>query len=60
QISKFLADLDPNIPYTLLAFYPQYMLYDLPTTRSKHAHECYERAKRYLRNVRIGNVQLLS
>jgi len=60
QIAKFLAELDPNIPYTLLAFYPQYMLYDLPTTRSKHAYECYEVAKKYLRSVRIGNVHLLS
>ena len=60
QISKFIAELDPNIPYTLLAFYPQYMLYDLPTTRSKHAYECYNTAKRYLKNVRIGNIHLLS
>lgn len=60
NIAKFIAEIDPNIPYTLLAFYPQYVMDDLPTTSRKQAYECYETAKKYLKNVRIGNVHLLS
>ncbi len=60
QIAEFIASIDPRIPYTLLAFYPQYLMNDLPTTSRKHAYECYETAKKHLKNVRIGNVHLLS
>ncbi|MEM1550742.1 MAG: radical SAM protein [Candidatus Bathyarchaeia archaeon] len=60
DIAKFIAEIDPRIPYTLLAFYPQYILDDLPTTSRKQAYECYKVSKKYLKNVRIGNVHLLS
>jgi len=60
NIAKFIADIDPRIPYTLLAFYPQYIMDDLPTTSRKQAYECYEIAEKYLKNVRIGNIHLLS
>ncbi|RLG68376.1 MAG: hypothetical protein DRO11_09150, partial [Methanobacteriota archaeon] len=60
NIAKRLAELDPGIPYSLLAFYPHYMMRDLPTTPRRLAEECYERARTYLENVRIGNVHLLS
>lgn len=59
EIARFISDIDPNIPYTLLAFYPQYVMNDLPTTSRKQAYECYNIAKRYLRNVKLGNVHLL-
>ena len=60
QIAEFIASIDPRIPYALLAFYPQYFMDDLPTTSRKHAYECYETAKKYLKNVQIGNIHLLS
>ncbi|MGQ9566370.1 MAG: radical SAM protein [Candidatus Bathyarchaeales archaeon] len=60
KIAKFIAKINPEIPYTLLAFYPQYVMNDLPTTNRKQATECLETAKRYLTNVRIGNMHLLS
>jgi len=59
-IAKFISQLDLQIPYTLLAFYPQYVLTDLPTTSREQAEKCCQTAKRYLKNVRIGNVNLLS
>jgi pyruvate formate lyase activating enzyme len=59
-IAKFISELDSQIPYALLAFYPQYMLNDLPPTRREHAEKCYRTAKRHLKNVRIGNANLLS
>ncbi|MFQ6067973.1 MAG: radical SAM protein [Candidatus Bathyarchaeia archaeon] len=60
SIAKFISEINPQIPYTLLAFYPTYLLNDLPTTSKKHAYDCYNIAKKYLENVRIGNIHLLS
>ncbi|MEM3013024.1 MAG: radical SAM protein [Candidatus Bathyarchaeia archaeon] len=59
NISKFIASVDPNIPYTLLAYYPQYMMKDLPTTCRKQAQETLKAAKKHLKNVNIGNINLL-
>lgn len=60
NIAHFVADIDPQIPFTLLAFHPHYKMDDLPTTSRKQAYECYRAAKRYLEKVRIGNIYLLS
>lgn len=60
KIAQFIAKLDPNIPYSLLAFYPCFYLSDLPTTSQRHAQVCLEQAKiAGLKNVRIGNQHLL-
>lgn len=60
NIARFIAEIDPDIPYTLLAFYPQYVMDDLPTTSWRQARECYDVAKKYLKKIRIGNIHLLS
>lgn len=61
SIAKFIADLNPKIPYSLLAFYPQFYLNDLPTTARSHALRCREVAlDAGLANVHIGNVHLLA
>lgn len=61
QIAKFIAESDPNIPYSLLAFYPQFYMSDFPTTSRRHAEECSKIAKKAgLKQVRIGNIHLLS
>lgn len=60
QIAKFISELNPEIPYRLLAFHPEFYMYDLPTTPKKLAMECYKVAKKYLKNVTLGNVFLLS
>jgi len=60
NIAKFIAEVNPQIPYTLLAFFPAYILNDLPTTNRKNANNCYDIARKYLDNVRIGNIHLLS
>jgi len=60
NIARFIADLNPDIPYSLLAFYPQFYMNDLPTTSRKHAEECLKVARKAgLQNVRLGNVHLL-
>lgn len=60
ELASFIADIDPQIPYTLLAFCPKYVMSDLPTTSRDMAYKCYETAKKHLKNVRIGNIHLLS
>lgn len=60
-IARFIASLNPEIPYSLLAFYPNFYMHDLPTTSKNHAQKCLEIARREgLKNVRIGNLHLLS
>jgi len=59
NIASFISQVDPNIPYTLLAFYPCYVMNDLPRTSQKQAMECYKSAAKHLKNVRIGNAHLI-
>jgi len=60
EIARFISALNPDIPYSLLAFYPQFYLNDLPTTSRSHALRCQEAAKRAgLSSVHIGNLHLL-
>ena len=60
NIAAFIAALDPDIPYALLAFHPHFMMNDLPATSRRHAQECLEAAKAQgLRRVRVGNLHLL-
>ncbi|OEU64709.1 MAG: pyruvate formate lyase-activating protein [Desulfobacterales bacterium PC51MH44] len=61
KIAGFISSLNPEIPYSLLAFYPQFYLNDLPTTSRSHALSCKEAAEKTgLRNVHVGNVHLLA
>jgi pyruvate formate lyase activating enzyme len=59
-ISNYLADIDPTIPYSLLAFHPAYMMNDLSTTSWSQAEACIKAARGAgMENVRIGNEWLL-
>ena len=60
RIAAFISSLDPDIPYALLAFHPQFMMDDLPPTSQRHAQECLAEAKAQgLQRVRLGNTHLL-
>ena len=59
-IAKFISDIDPDIPYSLLVFYPAFHMRDLPITPRKQVENCYKVAKKYLNRVNIGNRHLLS
>lgn len=60
-IAHFIASLNHNIPYSLLAFYPHFLMNDLPTTCKDHAYAALEIAREEgLNNVHIGNIHLLS
>jgi len=60
RIASFIASLNPEIPYSLLGFHPQFFMSDLPATSRRVAYECLEAAKEAgVKRVRIGNLHLL-
>ncbi len=44
-IAKFISELDPEIPYSLLVFHPDFRMKDLPITRIKQVEKAYSIAK---------------
>ena len=59
-IARFIAALNPDIPYSLLAFYPQFYLPDLPVTPRDFALKARQTAlEAGLQQVNLGNVHLL-
>lgn len=60
HLASFIAGCDPQIPYTLLAFAPQFRMEDFPTTSRKQAEECLQAARDAgLDRVHLGNPHLL-
>lgn len=60
-IARFIADVNPDIPYALLGFAPNFYVPDLPCTSVGHAEAALAASRAAgLTNVRIGNRQLLS
>ncbi|RLI23909.1 MAG: radical SAM protein [Candidatus Hecatellales archaeon] len=59
-IARFLAELDRDIPYSLLVFHPDFEMADLPVTPRSQVEKCYQAARRHLNRVNIGNLHLLS
>ncbi|MBI3669750.1 MAG: radical SAM protein, partial [Acidobacteria bacterium] len=61
RIARFIAELNPAIPYALLGFAPHFYMADLPHTSLRHAQAAEAAARAAgLTNVRIGNRYLLS
>jgi pyruvate formate lyase activating enzyme len=59
-IARFVADLNPDIPYSLLAFHPQFRMADLPVTPRPLANRCLAAARQAgLKRVFLGNEHLL-
>ncbi|NWF54879.1 MAG: radical SAM protein [Syntrophaceae bacterium] len=60
SIARFIAAINPEIPYSLLAFYPHFFMSDLPLIHKAAAQESLKVAqKEGVRNARIGNIHLL-
>jgi pyruvate formate lyase activating enzyme len=60
KIARFIASVNTDVPYSLLAFYPHFYMSDMPLTSRRLAEECREAAlEAGLKRVRIGNVHLL-
>ncbi len=59
-LARYIASLDPGLPYSLLAFHPQFYLHDLPVTSRDDAEEALAAARAAgLTRVQIGNRHLL-
>ena len=60
KIATFIASINPDIPYKLLAFAPSFYMSDMPFTSIAHAYEAEQAALQAgLYNVRLGNRHLL-
>jgi pyruvate formate lyase activating enzyme len=60
KLAGFIASINPNIPYALLGFAPNFYMHDLPCTSISHARLAEEAALAAgLLNVRLGNRHLL-
>ncbi len=60
NIAKFIAKLNPQIPYSLLIFHGDFTMRDLPPTPLEQAIRCYKAAKEAgLKSVHVGNLHLL-
>jgi pyruvate formate lyase activating enzyme len=60
NMARFIASVNQDIPYTLLAFYPNFYMKDLPPVSRTEACELMKIAREEgLKNVRIGNLHLL-
>jgi pyruvate formate lyase activating enzyme len=61
RMADFIARLNPDIPYALLGFAPNFYLPDLPCTSVRHAEAALAAARAAgLTNVRISNRHLLA
>jgi pyruvate formate lyase activating enzyme len=59
-LARFIASLNPDIPYSLLAFYPQFYLNDLPVTSRDFALQARQVAlDAGVKQVNLGNLHLL-
>lgn len=59
-IARFIAGLNPEIPYSLLAFHPHFLMPDLPPTSRRHAERANDAAlSQGLTRVKVGNLHLL-
>ena len=60
SLARFIASINPEIPYSLLAFYPHFYMSDLPFLSRSTAEKCLRAAREEgVRNVRLGNIHLL-
>lgn len=57
RIASLLASVDPEIPFTILAFFPEYQLVNTPSPNLKQMLGAYDATKSAgLKQVRLGNL----
>ncbi len=61
KIAKLIADVDKSIPFTILAFFPEYKLRDVrPPTLHEMIAAYYVAKNNGLENVKLGNVSVFA
>ena len=60
RIAATLAAVDPDIPFTILAFFPAYQMRDVPSPSLVQLIEAFQAARAAgLRRIKLGNVHLV-
>jgi pyruvate formate lyase activating enzyme len=61
KIAQLIFDVDPEIPYALLAFFPEYQMKRYKSPKASEMIEAYMAIKAVgLRNVRLGNTGIFA
>jgi len=61
KIAQLIFDVDPEIPYTLLAFFPEYQMKRYKSPKASEMIEAYMAVKAVgLRNVKLGNTGIFA
>jgi pyruvate-formate lyase-activating enzyme len=59
KIAQDLSGVDPTIPFTILAFFPEHQMKDFRRPNTKEIVEAYTKVKSAgLKNIRLGNLGL--
>jgi pyruvate formate lyase activating enzyme len=58
-IARMIGEVNPNMPYSLLVFHPDFFLDDLPVTPGEQVRGCLEAARGHVGRVFLGNRSLL-
>lgn len=60
KIAELLANADPSIPFTILAFFPEYRMKQVRPPTLAEMIEAYDACRELLKNVRLGNVGIFA
>jgi len=61
RIARLLGDVEPTIPFTILAFFPEHRMKDIRSPSVSEMVAAYQKAKAAgLKNVRLGNVGIFA
>jgi len=61
RIAQILERVDPEIPFTILAFFPEHQMKDFRSPSVREMVDAYEKVRSIgLRNVRLGNVGIFA
>ncbi len=61
KVAQLIFDVDPEIPFTLLAFFPEYQMKRYKSPKASEMAEAYLAMKSVgLRNVRLGNTGIFT
>ena len=56
KIARIIANIDDRIPFTILAYFPEYKLHERTPTLSEMISAYYEAVNAGLKNVKLGNI----
>ena len=57
RIARDLSAVDPTVPFTILAFFPDHQMKDFRSPNTKEMVDAYRKVKSTgLKNIRLGNL----